>query len=282
MICVSLTLQIVFPKVASLLNLDPSLITLLTSLSFTGAFFPGYFDNLVPTQWTIGVEMLFYVFVPILFLKIKSSRQALVGYVVTSSTSLLSIILIIALGGDDKLAWVNHLYPHIYKSILFQLPIFFLGILYFYFLKENKSYKTLLPVLWISLAQTIIFGLFQMLTLGKFDLSIISPRIQLTAVIFLFMIVGIQKTNILNGNKFLTFLGTISYSVYLLHYMILSCTAYTLTNMTWFRTLSAYSQFWILFILAYSIIILISSLTFKYIETPGQKIGSNLYKKLFP
>ncbi len=47
--------------------------SLLLSYSFLVSFSPEYMNSVVPGQWSIAIEMIFYALVPILFLRIKST-----------------------------------------------------------------------------------------------------------------------------------------------------------------------------------------------------------------
>ncbi len=263
------------------LTIKNSFLDILTSITFTNGFFPTMFDSLVPNQWTISVEMLFYVFVPYLFIKVNTFKKSVRLYVVTSFITLILSMLFIFAGKDNPHEWVNKIYFIIYTSFPFQLPNLLLGIVYFFVIKEGKSYKDVLGVLsWASI-QTIIFGIYQKIIVNKFDISMISPRIQVETILFILLIIFITKNNFpFINNKVMRYIGKISYGSYLLHFFVLVIIGRLINSLELFNELSIYYKFIIMSTVCSISTIFIASITYKYIESPGQKLGLKVFNFL--
>ena len=120
MILVTLFFTHVVPLPVTYNKLDTSWVSIITSITFTNGFF--YKTNLVPVQWSIAVEMIFYLFVPYLFLKINNLRQAKKYYFLISGQVLIYAILFTFLYPSvDRVTWVRDIYFVLYGSLITHL-----------------------------------------------------------------------------------------------------------------------------------------------------------------
>ena len=154
-----------------------------------------------------------------------------------------------------------------------QLPIFALGILFYHIVKEEYSIEFSPVVLLLS-------SFLLLLHLVGFSLL---PSHILFGIAFILLGIAISKSNYkILKNPILLYIGKISYSMYLVHFGVL----YWLTklNMADFivvnNPLSAVVNYCLRFVVLIFLSVLISSVSYKLIELPGQKLGRKIVQKL--
>ena len=181
-------------------------------LNLTGLFGFIKWDTCFSTGvWSIGNELVFYVFFPVFILLVKSYRIVMVLF----GMLLFSVYLYFAfvkLVPEVALAdqWKNYVNP------LNQVFIFLGGFLIGFFL-NNIKINNLLSLLFILLG----LGLFTFYPVAGNAINLVSGvnRLVFTAICFL-VCIGFYKTTVALPaviHKPLTLLGESSYSVYLLH-----------------------------------------------------------------
>jgi peptidoglycan/LPS O-acetylase OafA/YrhL len=186
----------------------------------------------VPGGWSIGVEFTFYMIFPLLASRIRSYRGALIGFIA-------AIILGMAAnsyaqpklyGIYGNIATDNFLYfwfPN-------QLPIFMLGLVLYYiidFFQKNQEIAlislirhwpyTIITVCALALA---CFGEQTSYRVGIFSLTPLHPFpiLMLVSLIFvMFSLVLFLNPSIFLINRVICSLGEVSFSAYLLHFMVL-------------------------------------------------------------
>ncbi len=124
----------------------------------------------------------------------------------------------------------------------------------------------------------IIFVTLTYVFTRTIDISILSPRIYIQSIIFLYFVVicSLNYEKLLSLKKVKTFfeyLGKVSYSVYLLHWMVLVFITHNTYYILIFKNTNAYVEYISLLILTIIICSFISFFTYTYIEQPGLKIG---------
>jgi peptidoglycan/LPS O-acetylase OafA/YrhL len=213
--------------------------------------------------WTLQVEMLFYFFMLAIFLSKNLPRVeviscfvliAVIGYHLLLNTSLQSL--------HGKLAY--------YLPLLNHFPLFFAGIL-FYKIKFDRltSIRYLLIILCFVLQYILFFDG------GTAQYYIIQMEYGLALIIYATCFI-LYNNNYLNFivNRLTLFLGSVSYSLYLLHnfigreFIIPQLIRYTHCNF-WVASLGV----------ALPTVLAISILTNKYIEKPAMSYIRTKYKK---
>jgi len=182
------------------------------NVSFLYNLFPGKHESMVWAGWTIGVEMLFYLVLPYFLMNIRSVPRALafsLGCMVLSA---------IARGMYEELELPSS-YP--YMNLLSQLGVFSAGIpAYFIYMKyrEHEHVKYIGLVMLISF---VILTTWAALDWARV-IAVFGYRITFWAYLFgLLVLSQLFYPFVLISNKFFAFLGEISFSLYLLHPLLI-------------------------------------------------------------
>lgn len=242
---------------------------LIAKLFFIDNFYLNWVNNqIIGVEWTIGVEMIFYIIASFLFLKIKNLKDALVFVFVTFLIPLFINIY--------------HIYPdspewQLYRafSILSHLYIFAFGICIFFLYKkyeliQEKRRIMISNICLIILMTVILFDYFGIEDKYRIIHIFYSMNLQFLLYFGLLFFASIKSfLRNLWVNIFTVYIGKISYSVYLTHLMINTIILSIFTNM----------NPWYLVFISFITILTISSLTYYFIEKPFIKKGNNLINK---
>ena len=142
-------------------------------------------------------------------------------------------------------------------------------------LVESKIKKTSVNVNNKYIFCTVFILLFLLFTLFKTSFGFYQSLI--IAMIFLLFIYGFDFNGLLK-NKVMIYLGDISYSIYLIHGLVLY-TTYTILFPSLCTNLS-FNQYMLLMPIVLLVVILLSMFTYTYIEKPMIKMGKEVSKKL--
>ena len=245
----------------------------LTAL-FLHGWNPETINSVVPGGWSIAVEMMFYLLAPYLFLKLKNIRQTLSALLwalvfVKVSAWLFNNLLIVYYPKDWEYLILNfsYLWP------LSQLPIFLLGILLFQVIKKYESIDRQTALLFLVWA---FFLLFAFLSVGTYRNLL--PDYFLYSIAFVFFILGLyyypQKLLV---NPVIVFIGKLSFSVYLVHFIVLHQLGKRLPGGF---SLNSNLNLLLAYVLTLAISVGISYLTYRFIEVPGINLGKKIIGKL--
>lgn len=171
-------------------------------------------NGIVPGGWSIGTEMAFYALFPILLYYTKKASNINFKYIfvafflIVTATQLVSFMLF-----KDKINMNSFVYFNLYN----QLPVFYLGIAYYFLEKQNFFNYDIkfdfLHFLWLTTLSLGIWGVS--LKLNKGYLFTIIPIV--SALSFIFLINIFKKSSNLNI-PILKRIGVLSYSMYLIHF----------------------------------------------------------------
>ena len=242
---------------------------------------PGEYKPLLHT-WSLSIEEQFYIFYPLFLLlifKIKKNSLSLV----------LGIIFLFSLFFAQWSGNLLSIYPYIEKNLLFysqsslsefMMPFgriweLALGAMCALMLNERRqNFK-------YNRKKNLIFDVFSfigfiLIIFSFFYLSSNFPYPSVYTLIPTFgtaiLILFCKKNTIVNkilSNKFLVFLGLISYSAYLFHYPIFSFINYA--NVT----IKSFDYIYIILL-----ILFLSFLNWKFVEKPFRKSGASVKKLL--
>lgn len=210
--------------------------------------------SLMALYWTLGYEMAFYILMGLLFV-FKIHQKAWTGFWLIAGLTNLQMILSLAanrwIGGGKILGFL----------------FLFLGVV-FYATQQGRLTKkhlnfAIATVLVTVLIQQMIAPKFLPSAVGEYGSTVATFLVVLTAR------VGLEYID-RSSKPVLIYLGTISYSVYLMHGIVTRLLSKTPIS----------QSFWTMFPVTVALTILISAITYKLIETPGIELGKKLRQKL--
>ena len=225
--------------------------TFFSSIFYSHNFIYGRGTNplLNTVAWSLEVEVQFYILAPIIAFIYKLNKINRRGILV------LACIIFSFLPNYLRLPFVS-LYDYI--------EYFLLGFLLadFYLDKENKVAIPFSIIIGIS-SIIIIFSLST-----EFDpfLSSLYTSLQLGALFILFHIVLMQRKISFFSKKLITNIGGMCYTIYLIHYPIISIIGNVLVKIKFTNIKDI--NYMICFIILMSIVLIISGITFLILEKP--------------
>ena len=206
-------------------------------------FFSNDFNIINPVTWSLEIEIQFYIFIGVLmflfnYFQIDKRKSILIGCFILS-------IIITLISRENFL--IRHLF--------FYIDFFFLGVLLKLFYNEKKAFfeksSFLYDILFISV--------FPLVYLVKSSFQYNHLLILIIYFILFISVFKLKYFDFIIKNYFLQLLGKISFSFYLLHYVIIEF---------YFMFIVKYFTIPIIIncILLFIIISLISYVFYKYIE----------------
>ena len=275
-----LALYVIY-KILILKN-NVSIAHIITNMLFVFNFIPqdSRFEGIVWASWSIGVEMPFYLIFPFLLKRSRNISRSLIIFLaalVISYAFRLGLHLIVTKGmTQDMLLSAEIIRKYGYMSLLATFPYFMLGIITFHirnYINSNKkrSYRLISKIFLggTFLALILLPHLHEKYMLNPFPLNYVYGLFFVALVLSL----SIHKNAFL-VNRLTVFWGEISYSMYLVHPVVIVVFAqvgiyykiYSLVR----NDLLAFACCCLLTILAVTIV---SIFTYKFIEFPGMKLG---------
>ena len=251
--------------------------TLLLNLTFTFGFTP--WAGIVWAGWSVGVEMMFYVIFPVLLLTLRS----------TSATFWLLLASLVVSYASRSILYVHfanstlhNTYNWAYFSFTPNLCFFAMGI-YAYRLSRVIGLNSILIRRVIPAGTLALLGVLMFTTLAgplhgtaRIDLMLWG-----TAFAALTLWQG-TLPSAWCSNRFFTYVGERSYSIYLLHPVVIGALfkqpLYNLYNAL-SPQIGSYAYFICLLVVMVPLLLL-SELTYRFIEVPGIQYGQRLNRKI--
>ena len=229
--------------------------------TFLFGFIPKYANSNILPDWSIGLEMQFYLLFP--FIVLAVSRFGAFSVV---------FILIVISFATNKLFGL-YLSPGMLGNfpqpslILFKINIFAAGMAVA-FIYLNRKTVTVVP--WVILGALCLYNAV--------------PQVWAATLFIVFMLNFNQdKTEIfgrLMSSRLFGFLGDTSYSVYLSHLLIITPVLYMLFHNEWFMSLHMYSRLLVALIVTGIPIYLLSYMLFRLIELRGIRFGRKTLQRM--
>lgn len=266
-------------------NPNASLKNLLLHIFFINGLFPEFFNNMIGVEWSVSTEVAFYLTLPLAWVSINwiITRQKINKFLVIAI--LLAISLCLSIGSyviyHNKLTQLSFYW--LYFSPIMQYYIFVIGILLYLLISDYK--RTIVFKYPVVLMLIIIIFIIILAIIEEHD-----PIIKIFPMSILlfsfFYLIATNSNTIIKGifiNRYVRFIGKISFSIYLLHFLILS----ELWTRIWnykpvFMVLSYFPKFinYLLYVSsAFLFTVLLSYILWKAIEQQGIKLGSTIIKK---
>jgi peptidoglycan/LPS O-acetylase OafA/YrhL len=243
------------------------------SLFFVLNFFPGHEQGFVWASWTIGVEMLFYVLFPALFWLANNVGKA----------GVLFLAALLLRAGWHGAVSVLVSDPEIAKtyfnmSLLYHLPTFVFGIfvyrLYLLFDHERAAKIGIGYLLVGAALVTQVAIAYGLVDLGQID------GLTVEAIMYGTLLIGLSITAPrIIVNRVTRFYGKISYSVYLSHATTIFLMS-PLFSIVYRHIPYVTVAYGISLALALVVITCLSSITYRFVEVPGNGVGRAIIRAL--
>ncbi|MCF2487478.1 acyltransferase [Dyadobacter sp. CY347] len=234
-------------------------------------------SSVVPGGWSISCEVLFYAIVPLLYFRLKKTQNlvilmiaSIVIYPIANKWLSIHLGPVIFPGLNPKDFW--------YRWLPSQLGCFTFGILLFKLIQANKLSKFLLNKRLNLFALASIF--VSILLMLPYKLKIIEPHYIFS---FLFMCMALLLSAIpwkFMVNNVFIFLGKISYSCYLIHFLVLK-QVYDFASV-YLPQIAQDNLVLFSFVLTVSVIFTVplAMLSYQYVEQPAVNAGKNFMNYL--
>jgi peptidoglycan/LPS O-acetylase OafA/YrhL len=259
----------------------PGLGTVLGTLSFTNGWNPSWLlgaNDVVPGGWSIGVEMSFYIVFPLVFLALRSFPRALMALLLVLLVDLVAWPYLLRHAPiDDAELWARYVFVWLPN----QLPVFLFGICaYFLLFGEPGRLATFFRnagrgqvACGFVLAAAVLLIAPQWLD---------DPRaVFLYGAAFALLALCLYRVPYRwLVNRPLQHIGKISFSGYLTHFFMLQVARKLLAKVHGGDRLSPDLYFVATVVLALAGTVLISSVTYRLVEVPGQALGKRLIQAL--
>ncbi|TWJ00797.1 peptidoglycan/LPS O-acetylase OafA/YrhL [Mucilaginibacter frigoritolerans] len=238
---------------------------ILCNILFLNGLYPAANNNIVPGGWSIGCEMLFYVFFPFILNLTKISRAYLLPVQFFSLFAVGALLFVAKLNGHHGQGGGAFAYYFIAN----QMSLFVWGILLFFYWQSKTFFKILI---WGTIAGVITIIASYYLGFSSWSWIILPP---VAGVISCLTAKLISKIHL---HKLFPTIGEVSYSMYISHFAFLWIVLEFLkiTGVDIDSNLAVILVFATVTILSF----FFSKLTYKYIETYFISIGKKIAQML--
>lgn len=239
---------------------------LFSNVFFLHGLSPAKINSFVPGGWSITVEIFFYCLIPLIIRSINNFNQAitflLISYVIRYAAIQITGNIIGSEGRNGQ---------YLYLFFPNQLPLFAIGVILFFHIIKKEKIKVSgynLICIGVLLIISLAFRQYQLL----FEEHLLYAYCFGAATIFMSRI----KTLLLD-NRIIRFIGKISYSMYIIHFIVLFWLSRFHLNSLYEG--SAGVNYILFFLLTLSICSLISFVTYRMVERPFQNLGKKIISK---
>ncbi len=260
----------------------------LANFTFTFNLVPEYAESLFSDGWTVGVEMLFYLVLPGIFLKVNSTMRASLFLLGVWGLSQEGRVLLGSVVGEVAMASTNYNFYNIfYWAYIFPMGILCYLIYKIHLPRLQREYRKPVAAVMLSISLIILLIFINNLSLSIWLSDIYEPLGLLTAwkgmssIAFALMTLSLSMLpgNRLMVNGLTRFFGTISYSLYLLHPFFVEPLT-PLYGWLYGHVGSADLSLLLCVLITLIIVTPFSLLTHHGIESPGIRLGKRILERL--
>ncbi len=249
-------------------------INIIANFTFLNGIYLPAINYIPPGGWSVGVEMLFYLTIPFLFSKIKTIHNAFIFLIISILCSFaLQIILCFLITNYTHYSWVSLRGWHLYFWFPNQFPVFCFGILLFFSTQTKIKYKE-----WMLAFSLILIILLSLINYQNSFPRFLIQREYLYATAFCIFAFSLSKTNFKFMIKPINQLGQVSFSAYLIHFIIIEIIG-KLFRLVFHEGINSDINFIIVFALVVITTYFFSKMTYK-IERYGISVGESLIEKI--
>jgi peptidoglycan/LPS O-acetylase OafA/YrhL len=243
----------------------------LATACFAHGWSPTMINSVVPGGWSIAVEMNFYLLVPILFSRLNNLRRCVwfflacvAGQAVVNAA--MRPVFLRALSADEQ--YLADLMHNLWLPT--QLPVFAAGFVLYYALAPRLAREPASRADWPSR------GLWLALAAVVIALPALGPHSMFWGSVFAILAAGLAlyPTSIL-VNSGTRYLGSISYSGYLVHFVVLDVAERVIRH---FSPLARYPLPYLAVLYAAVVLgtVLLATATYRLVEVPARRAGRTL------
>ncbi|NDW08104.1 acyltransferase [Dysgonomonas sp. 520] len=219
----------------------------------------------VPGGWSIVAEITFYLLLPVIYKYITNLNKALLLFIVSVAISLVFSVLVI------------NIYPNtntLFISFPTQFPVFILGIVLFFIVSQ----KNISVNKWLIVALVIGTPIY----IYFIPTENVSDCLRASLILFLFFYIVHKKQYRVVVNPFLSFVGKISFSMYLIHFGVLFWMSRLgfVDFMPSTTSMACIVNFIIRYVVMFVISCGLSYLSYQYVEKYFIKKGKGLIRRL--
>lgn len=243
-------------------------------------FHPDVTSSVVPGGWSISTEVMFYLLVPVLYrFFYTNKRLAIMMFFSLTALPLLNTryghyLLQSSFIGYEKVI----IEQFVYRWIFGQLACFGFGMILFK-IYQDGTYRKYISNPLVNLCFTAFVSVL-LIMLRKFHL-VLPEKHHLYAFMFmvLALLLSVHPWKIY-VNKYTVFLGKISYSGYLLHFLVIKQISNLILYLRPDISTSSLAYFGIIAIGSFAITIPLAYLSYQFIELKAVDLGRQLMKRL--
>ncbi|HPT37004.1 MAG TPA: acyltransferase [Methanothrix sp.] len=260
----------------------------LANFTFTFNLVPYYSSSLFSDGWTVGVEMLFYLILPLIFMRVNNIWRSFILFIGIYWISVACRMFLGTIVGEDIMMSTNYdFYNFFHWAYIFPAGIICYMIYKSYLPKLRDEYRTPIALGMMLLSLIILFIFINNYPLSMALYEIYEPLGGLTSlqsmstVAFVLLVLSLSlHSNRFIVNRFTRFLGMISYSLYLVHPFLVDALkptyGYIYDHTLYSTDLSLLSCIFLTSLIALPASLLIYHL----IESPGIKLGKKVISRL--